>query len=68
MLVPVIGHLVIAAVNQEIEIEIIDGKGAMSIGGLTRIGVRDYDVAYLKVMLEQRTIWNSSGVEFHSEG
>jgi len=41
MLVPVIGHLVIAAVNQEIEIEIIDEKGVMSIGGLTRIGVRD---------------------------
>lgn len=41
MLVPVIGHLVIAAVNQEIEIEIIDGKGVKSIGGLTRIGVRD---------------------------
>ena len=41
MLLPVIGHLVIAEVNQEIEIEIIDEKGAMSIGGLTRIGVRD---------------------------
>jgi hypothetical protein len=41
MLVPVIGRLVIAAVNQEIEIEIIDDKGVMSIGGLTRIGVRD---------------------------
>jgi len=41
MLVPVIGRLVIAAVNLEIEIEIIDEKGVMSIGGLTRIGVRD---------------------------
>lgn len=41
MLVPVIGRPVIAAVNQEIEIEIIDEKGVMSIGGLTRIGVRD---------------------------
>lgn len=41
MLLSVIGHLVIAEVNQEIEIEIIDEKGVMSIGGLTRIGVRD---------------------------
>jgi hypothetical protein len=41
MLVPVIGPPAIAAVNQEIEIEIIDEKGVMNIGGLTRIGVRD---------------------------
>jgi hypothetical protein len=41
MLVPIIGRLVIAAVNQEIEIEIIDEKWVMNIGGLIRIGVRD---------------------------
>jgi hypothetical protein len=41
VLISVIGPLVIAAVNQETEVEIKDGKGVMNIGGLTRIGVRD---------------------------
>jgi hypothetical protein len=46
MLISVTDLLVIAAVNQETGVEITDEKGVMNIGGLTRIGVRNENVAY----------------------